>query len=178
MGWRRDTFKPRLPQRAVEGRFAFCESVILEAERLLPAYRGVDGDHEGIVFLLGRRMADLTIYSTAVAPRANHSAGRVQCSHEDVAEVLAFARPRRLALLGQVHTHPGEWTEHSRGDDRMITMPFQGMLSIVVPRYGLYGLRPLESLGIHQYQSGTWVGCTTASIREALVVWPASADLR
>jgi proteasome lid subunit RPN8/RPN11 len=147
-------------------------------EQLLPTYRGPDGPHEGICFLCGYETPTTTIYVTAVAPDADHGRGHVHCSELAMAAVAAASREHGLGLLAQVHSHPPGGTGHSPGDDEMVFMPFEGMLSIVVPDYGRFGLRPLDSLGVHQYQDGRWVLCTRDSVRAQFTIVPARRDLR
>jgi hypothetical protein len=57
-------------------------------------------------------------------------------------------------------------------------MPFEGMVSLVVPWYGRVGLRPLSGLGVHQYQDGRWVLIESNSVRKRLTVVPTWIDLR
>lgn len=169
-----------LPRRSLRGEFIVSEAAIVETERLLPTYRGIDGDHEGIVFWLGRQIEEegVTIITTALAPEAHTRPGWVQCSKEQMATAADSARAAGLGVLAQVHSHPRGWVEHSEGDDDMIFMPFEGMLSIVVPWYGHVGMRPLDNIGIHQYQDGYWVLAEPASVREAITVVPPSIDVR
>lgn len=172
-GW-----KPRLPTAALRGRFAVTEPALRECEQLLPTYRGVDGDHEGIVFLCGYELGDLQILTTAVAPNCDHGRGHVRCSERQIEEVVARAHASGLGVLAQVHTHPSGYTEHSVGDDEMVLMPYDGMLSIVVPFYARYRMRPLENLGIHQFQDGRWLAAERSTIASSIAVVPASVDLR
>lgn len=147
-------------------------------ERLLPGYRGPDGSHEGLGFLAGYEIGELTLYATAIAPRADHGPRHVRCSEVQIAEATAAARGLGLGLLAQVHSHPADATGHSLGDDRMVFMPYEGMLSIVVPEYARFGLRPLDSLGVHQFQDGRWVLCERVSVRTNFAVLPGAEDLR
>jgi hypothetical protein len=168
----------QLPTAPLRGRFQITGGAITALERLLPTYRGADGNHEGICFLCGYETSTVTLYTTTIAPDADHGYGHVRCAEEDIAAVTKVAREHGLGLLAQVHTHPGGSTGHSLGDDNMVFMPFEGMLSIVVPNYGHYGLRPLDSLGVHQYQDGRWVLCERASIRSNFTILPSARDLR
>jgi hypothetical protein len=77
-----------------------------------------------------------------------------------------------------VHSHPTGATGHSLGDDDMVFMPFERMLSIVVPEYARFGLLPLNSLGVHQYQEGRWVLCSRESVHANFVAVPTLQDLR
>jgi proteasome lid subunit RPN8/RPN11 len=132
-----------------------------------------------MVFLAGRELSDaITLLTTAIAPNCDHSRGRVWADRSAVGVVAREAQGHALAVLAQVHTHPGASTRHSFGDDRMILMPFESMLSIVVPHYGHFGMRPLSSLGVHQFQDGGWRPCDPASVAEAITIVPGSVDLR
>ena len=168
----------KLPVGDLRGRYLFSSAALDAAERLLPTYRGPDGDHEGIVFLLGRELPGVTIFAAALAPEADHSRGRVMCDAGTISAAQGAARNLGLGLLGQVHSHPSGETEHSEGDDDLVLMPFEGMLSLVVPHYGRFGMRPLWNLGVHQFQDGGWVRIRTQSARDAISLFPAEIDLR
>lgn len=172
------SWEPRLPSRPLRGRVLITEAALRGCEGLLPTYRGLDGDHEGIVFLCGRELGDMQLLTTAIAPRCDHRPRRVMCDEGHIEEVVARAHAHQLGVLAQVHSHPGAFTEHSEGDDEMVLMPFEGMISIVVSHYAHYGLLPLESLGIHQYQDGGWVTAERDSVASAITIVPGTADLR
>lgn len=165
-------------QAPLRGRFCISEGALLEAERILPTFRGPDGDHEGLVFLLGRELSTLILFTTVLVPAADHSPGHVICHPDRVAAASHAARAVGLAILGQIHTHPGPDARHSPGDDQLALMPYEGMVSIVVPHFGRFGLRPLHSLGVHQFQDGRWVLATPASVRERFAIVPSALDLR
>jgi proteasome lid subunit RPN8/RPN11 len=171
-------FRRKLPMGAIRGRFQIADSALEAIAGLLPTYRGVDGSHEGICFLAGYETGELTLYLTTIAPKADHGPRHVRCSETQVAEATAATRSSGLGLLAQVHSHPSGATGHSLGDDEMVFMPFEGMLSIVVPDYGRFGLLPLDSLGVHQFQDGRWVLCERASVQENFAVVSAAEDLR
>jgi proteasome lid subunit RPN8/RPN11 len=162
----------------LRGRFCISEPALLEAERLLPTYRGPDGDHEGVLFLLGRELEQVVLFTAVLAPEADHGPQRVICSPDQVAAASRAARAAGLGLLGQVHSHPGEVTWHTRGDNELALMPYEGMLSIVVPHHARFGLRPLDSLGVHQFQDGRWILAKAESVRSQISIVPASLDLR
>lgn len=170
--------KPRLPVRELRGEFVITDGALNAAGRLLPTFRGPDGDHEGLIFLLGYELGPLTLFTTALVPDARHGWGHVICGDEAVGAAGRAARGHGLGVLAQLHTHGSDWTEHSIGDDTLIVMPFEGMLSLIAPWYGRVGLRPLYGLGIHQYQDGTWVGIRPESVRENVRVVPDAIDLR
>ncbi len=162
----------------LRGRFGILEDVVLALERLLPTYRGPDGSHEGIALLCGLEVPQLTLFTTAIFPEANHREAYVRCSEGQFAAASAVAREAGLGVLAQVHGHPGQCAVHSPGDDDMVRPRFEGMLSIVVPLYGRHGLRPLHGLGVHQLQGGVWVLADRESVRQNLRVVPTAVDLR
>jgi hypothetical protein len=166
------------PAGTLTGSFQITDAALATLEQLLPTYRGVDGPHEGICFLCGYETATATVYVTAIAPTADHGRGHVRCSEADLLAVTRAAREHGLGLLAQVHSHPRGGTGHSYGDGEMVFMPFEGMLSIVVPDYAHVGLLPLDSLGVHQYQQGRWVLCSRKSVRANFSVVPTAQDLR
>jgi len=174
----RKSFTRRLLVRPLHGRFALTEAALDAAERLLPTYRGPDGDHEGILFLLGYEIDDLTVFTAVLAPDADHGCGHVVCSREQILDASRAARANGLALLGQLHSHPHDSTYHSPGDDDLVLMPFEGMISLVAPHYARFGLRPLHSLGVHQYQDGKWVVADPAGVRSGFRIVPTAVDLR
>lgn len=177
-----DTSKPRgvdqIPRGDLRGQFRITDAAVAALERLLPTYRGVDGSHEGIAFLAGFEMPGLTLFTTVFAPDADHGWGHVRCSEAQVSAVTQAAHAEGLGVLAQVHTHPSGGTGHSWGDDEMVLMPYEGMLSIVVPQYAAFGVHPLYSLGVHQFQEGRWVLCSTESVRAAFHSIPSGVDLR
>lgn len=167
-----------LPQVELRGKFAVSGDALQAAATLLQTYRGPDGDHEGIGFLLGFETPTRTLLTTFVAPTADHRPGYVMCSREAVLRIVDWAHARGLSLLAQVHSHPGACTWHSDGDDDMVFMPFEGMLSIVVPHYGRASLVPLSGMGVHQYQDRRWVLADPESVDQQIVIVPSAADLR
>lgn len=176
---RADAGEAPAPSRVeLRGRFLVTEPALAETERLLRSFRDVDGDHEGLVFLCGREIGDTAVLCTAVAPACEHGPGRVLAARDAVHDLVETARRLRLGVLVQVHSHPGAWTRHSQGDDHMVLMPYEGMLSIVIPHYGASGLRPLSTLGVHQFQDGRWRLATEDSIGRAFTLIPAGIDLR
>jgi hypothetical protein len=162
----------------MRGRYLLTDSALATAERLLPTYRGPDGDHEGIAFLTGFDAHGVTVFTGVVAPQADHRPRGVLCSRNQVLAASRAARHAGSSILAQLHSHPGAGTFHSEGDDSMVLMPFEGMLSVVAPWHARFGLRPLDSLGVHQYQEGRWVLCERQSVHEAFRILPTELDLR
>jgi hypothetical protein len=168
-----------LPRGELRGQLLICEGAWRQAQRLLPTFRGPDGDHEGMVFLFGRLLdADTAIVTTALAPNADHGPGHVICTEQAVLAASRAGRAAGVVLVAQLHSHPRGRTEHSPGDDHLIVMPFDRMISIVAPHYGRTGLEPVHSLGVHQFQGGQWVLASPASVRARVRLLPDGMDLR
>lgn len=169
-----------LPTGALRGRF-IVSGPVLEATRealVEFALAGIhDGGHEGIVLWAGRELKDTTLFLSVIVPKANHSEEHVGVVPEEMARASRAARERGLGIQCQVHSHPGSDARHSDGDDDLVFMPFEGMLSVVVPHFGR-GLTEIEDASVHQYQDGQWVLCNSDSVREQFLVAPTSVDLR
>ena len=94
-----------------------------------------------------------------------------------VGDAARAARHNGLGILCQVHSHPGDDARHSDGDDELVLLPFEGMLSIVVLNFGLQ-FDGLDIACIHQFQSGRWVLCSQESVRAHTTVISSRIDLR
>lgn len=169
-----------LPKGKVRGLFLLAEPVLaVTCEALISfALAGIeDGGHEGIVYWTGREIGDCTVFIQAIVPVAEHSAGRVMVSREEVGRIQRAARANKLGVLCQVHSHPGGDARHSDGDDHLVLLPFEGMLSIVAPKFAVE-VQSLADLCVHQYQDGRWVLCSPESVAQQFIVAPPVLDLR
>jgi proteasome lid subunit RPN8/RPN11 len=90
--------------------------------------------------------------------------------------VAEKARSYRLAVIAQVHSHPGGDTRHSDGDDDLIFMPFEGMFSLVVASYGNGQVEPRAGAGLHQFQDGRWVAIERTE--QSMIIVPTTLELR
>lgn len=146
-----------LPIAPPRGRLIVAEQVI---EPTLTAFRnsaGEDGPHEGLVLWLGCTAGTTSIVLGTACPPTRHGRDFVFLDERAVAAASRSARRSGLGVIAQVHSHPGDDTRHSDGDDELILMPYEGMFSVVVASYGAGSLRPADGAGLHQYQEGQWV---------------------
>ena len=146
-----------LPEVPARGRLIVAEAAMAETSSALRASRGRHGRHEGIVFWAGRLCGTDTLVTAALLPHAEHGPGFVHVSHADVGWMGRAARRLGLAVMAQVHSHPGADTRHSDGDDELIVLPREGMFSLVIGRYGEGPADPRHGAGLHQFQDGRWV---------------------
>jgi len=171
-----------LPAGDLRGSFVLAESVIPATREALVSFAlaGIeDGGHEGMAFWAGRESEGCgpTVILEVIVPDAEHSNQRVMASAEAVGSAARVARAHSVGILCQIHSHPGRDTRHSDGDDRLILLPFEGMLSIVVPEFGIR-FTQLSQASVHQFQDGRWVLCSAASVAAGIVIAPAQVDLR
>jgi proteasome lid subunit RPN8/RPN11 len=171
-----------LPMGDLRGSFILAESVLPGTREALVSFAlgGIhDGGHEGMAFWAGRESQEFgaTVILEVIIPDAEHSNQRVMASAEAVGNASRVARSHGLGILCQVHSHPGQDARHSDGDDRLILLPFEGMLSIVVPEFGIH-FTQFSHASVHQFQDGRWVLCSAASVSANVTIVPARVDLR
>jgi proteasome lid subunit RPN8/RPN11 len=141
-----------LPTGPVAGRLTVAEHVVPATRAALQASSGGHHSHEGLVFWLGRTVGADTLVLAAAVPPTEHRVDGVFVAEPAVLATTRAARTVGLGLVAQVHSHPGDDTRHSDGDDQLILMPYEGMFSLVVADYGHGSLLPAEGAGLHQFQ--------------------------
>lgn len=65
-----------------------------------------------------------------------------------------LADDRRMAVA-QIHTHPGDWVDHSPTDDEFVLVPSPGFVSVVVPDFGEQFERSRCAIHVLE-RSGSW----------------------
>jgi proteasome lid subunit RPN8/RPN11 len=169
-----------LPLADLRGRFVIAAGVIEATSQSLVSFAlaGIqDGGHEGMVFWAGYRDGDWSCFLQVIVPDADHGPGYVSASRTAVGATARAARSQQLGILAQVHSHPGGDARHSDGDDDLVLMPFEGMLSIVLPRFGME-FRHMTDARVHQFQDGRWVLCSSESVAHQIVTLIPQVDLR
>ena len=165
-----------LPRAPLQGWYTISPNLIDDTKRALTAFYEAgrhEGGHEGLCYWAGREGRNLTSLEAVVTPIAQHGKHGVFVSESAFAEVARRARSMGLGVLAQVHSHPGSDTRHSDGDDDLIVMPFENMLSLVAPRYGRF-LRKITDFSVHQYQHHRWVLCDQGSVAASFQTVPRS----
>lgn len=152
------------------------EAVLTETARLLASF-AEDDDSEGVVYWFGVELGQAGVVTSLIVPNADTSDGSVRTSAVANAEAVGATIGTPLVLLGQAHSHPGDWVRHSRTDDRETFAQFDGALSVVVPRYGRKGMK-LERCGIHRHVGGRYEWIPALRVHEHLRVIPGVVDLR
>lgn len=163
-----------LPSSHPAGRLLVAAAVVDATLESLRKRRGRDGRHEGLVFWAGRSSGPDTLVLSAVVPVVRSSPGSVHAAESEVGRAARAVRRLGLGILVQVHSHPGDDTRHSDGDDDLVLMPFEGMWSLVVARYGDVEFEGPGAVGVHQFLGGRW--CWIPSEAGAVAVVPATAE--
>jgi proteasome lid subunit RPN8/RPN11 len=150
-----------------------ARSVIDETARHLKRTRR----HEGVAYWAGLDDGEDSVVTTCVVPVASTSEGSYSTSVRANAKVVQWLTAHRLKLVGQVHSHPDDCVNHSRGDDGGAFMPYEGYWSVVVPHYARFGLLPWARCGIHRYRNGHFDRLDRQAVDALIVVVPSSVDL-
>ena len=77
--------------------------------------------HEGVAYWAGRRAGGECFVTTCIAPAATTTYGSFDTSAHANANVVMYLASVGLELIGQVHSHPGRFVDHSDGDDDQVT---------------------------------------------------------
>ena len=155
-----------LPRGALRGRYWIGSELVDRTRDVLSDFYEAglsDGGHEGICFWAGTERPGLTTLEAVIVPIANHGPHSVFVSASEFGNAVTEAHAAGLGILAQVHSHTTWDTRHSDGDDELIVMPFENMLSLVAPHFG----RVVTSIGdfsVHQFQNHRWVLCSRDSV--------------
>lgn len=155
-------------------RLLICEQVLGPVEEHLRA-SGLARREEAALIAGYAIGGGIGIGTTALLPYTENAAA--SCTFPlDVAIACAEIMDRaELALFLQLHTHPGRLCTHSSVDDEGAFSDCAGLLSLVVPLFGRYGVRHLleEGRGIHERMpSGAWRKLPESEGRKRLTIVP------
>lgn len=153
------------------------EPVVDAIDHLLRSYGGED-DHEGVVYLGGVEAELGAVALVAISPVAATTRGSFRTDLDANTDVVGTLAELGLVLVGQVHSHPGDWVDHSDGDDEGALVRFEGYWSLVVPTFAREGMRPLARCGVHLYTSKEFRRLSTNAVRSRVSIIPTSVDLR
>jgi hypothetical protein len=141
--------------------------------RLMQPYatRGVEAG----CFWYGMRTDTAAFAVTAGIPAQINRPRNFEIPSEALAELIAHLPTPDLAAVAQIHTHPGDDTEHSPWDDDLVVS--RKIYSLVLPMYGRLPC-PLESAGVHLFADGEWRQLDSADAAIRVRVLPAIVDTR
>lgn len=154
------------------------QQVVVDSMRLLRSYTGPwNRRHEGIVYWAGIEQDTHCSILMALAPTARTSPNHYVTTPEANARAISTAREYGLAIVAQVHSHPGADVRHSVTDHKQAFMPFEGFYSVVVPFYATGEFNPLRC-GWYRYEGGAFREKGADWVRQSVRLQPTSVDLR
>lgn len=176
--WRKHNKQGRKRDLGPAGLIWVHQSVLDRTLQVLRESGGPEEPHEGVAYWAGRRVGTEAFITTCVAPAARTTYGSFETSSHTNARVIMYLSSAGLELIGQVHSHPGEFVGHSNGDDRRALMPYEGFLSVVVPHYAREGMLPLTICGVHVFESSRFRRLQAAEVEARFRILPEFGDLR
>ncbi len=153
-----------------------ARTLLDETARLLASFT-LRKDSEGVVYWFGLELGQRAVVTTLVVPDAETEMGFVRTSAVANAEAISVMVDTPLVSLGQAHSHPRRWVDHSPLDDRETFAQFPGAISLVVPFYGRRGCE-LAHCGVHRHLDGRYKRIAQARVSDHLRVIPGFADFR
>ena len=146
------------------------QNVIADTEKILCDYAQCEPSNEGLVYWAGVRENNRITILSVIAPHTVSTWGSVSTSNRANFDVVKNLSDKNQIHLGQVHSHPGDWVDHSDGDDADASFKIAGMLSIVVPNYCKQGFSPITNCGIHRYDDGYFSRLSESYISQHFVI--------
>jgi hypothetical protein len=114
----------------------------------------------------------------AVSPTASTTWGSFSTDLRSNAALIDALAQFELTLVAQVHSHPGNWVDHSDGDDAGAIVRFDGFWSLVVPNFARGGMLPLSAVGVHVFADGAFRRLSQGALAARVRAVPAAIDLR
>jgi hypothetical protein len=158
-------------------RLVLPQMIVPEIAEMLRSY-GNGEAHEGVVYLGGAELAEQSVALVAIVPVATTTRGSFRTDASANTALVSRLATLELTLIGQVHSHPSNWVDHSDGDDEGALVRFQGYWSLVVRAFARGGLLPLTRCGIHLYDQGRFARLTDEAVAARVCVIPQVVDLR
>jgi len=120
---------------------------------------------------------DLSVATTLVFPNAKLYERHFEVTAEAMSQAGRHFRAYHLQRVAQVHTHPGDWVDHSQYDDEMAYSQHLGAVSIVMPNHARS--RPaLSNCGVHVREEQGWRMLAQSEISSYISLVPGLLDFR
>jgi hypothetical protein len=167
--------KTPLPiERELTGpRLCLTEGVVRSIGRLLPKRVGRKR-HENVLYIAGTAAPDQRVGIAVIAPHAITGPGFYTTDRDSHSEVMDILDDLDLFVVAQVHCHPGGLVSHSNADDDLAFVRAEGFWSIVVPEYGIKGMKPFARCGFHRFTRGEFRLLTEEAVSHRITVIPDS----
>jgi hypothetical protein len=134
---------------------------------------------EDMAVVLGVRTSDADVATSVLRPGLQRAPGWYeQKMNQSWHDLYDFAFANQLDFLMQVHSHPGEWTGHSRRDDLGAVSDQRGFLSVVIADFGMAGVEFEPPTSIHERTPTGWRTWSKDEVARRLKIVPTFQDLR
>lgn len=129
--------------------------ILLWRRLILDLRRRGGGRGESGAFLLGAERGQRSVTTTYICyddldPNA-YQGGGIAFHAVGCAALWSRCRERRLEILADVHTHPGDGVGQSEIDQRNPMIPVVGHTALIIPRFAFTPWWTLKSVGIYEY---------------------------
>ncbi len=121
--------------------------------------------NEGLVFWAGAIVENRAKITHVIAPETDSAEGRVTVPHLSIYNVVKALSDHKIIHIGQVHSHPAKWVDHSGGDDELAPFKREGLISLVVPSYCNEGMIPIKKSGVHRYEGNQFIRLSNKYIK-------------
>ena len=143
--------KPQGFYPADNNKYYIDQLVLRFTEVVLQDYGNKSPACEGLIYWAGHIDGNKFYVTHAIAPKVAASRYGFLTTHESNAMVVEYLCDNNLIYIAQVHSHPGEWVEHSDIDNEETAFRSEGFISLVVPLFSKKGILPWKQCGVHLY---------------------------
>jgi proteasome lid subunit RPN8/RPN11 len=158
-------------------RYTISKGVIEMTNKILEEYRKLMPSNEGFVYWAGTLVKNEIRINTVIVPETESDKGSVMIPPEANFYVVQSLSEHKLQHIGQVHSHPGSWVDHSEGDNEWASFKTKGLVSIVVPNYGKNGMFPLTTCGVHRFKDEHFIRLSKKYIQQHFKIIKCDATL-
>jgi hypothetical protein len=145
-------------------------NIINLTEKYLKEYSKIQDGNEGLVYWAGIKKESQYIIRMVIIPKLITESQRVIVTPKANLELIRTLSNYSYTHLAQVHSHPGNWVDHSIGDDIYAAFKYRGLISIVVPNYCKDGMLPLINNGIHRHEKNSFIRLSSKYISKHFII--------
>jgi proteasome lid subunit RPN8/RPN11 len=164
--------RKRRPDRL--SKLLLCDLVIPPLENHLRTTGLEHREEAGLLagYIIGKSFG---IATTALLPYTNNMAAACSLPLDVTMNCVDAMNRAGQIVLAQVHTHPGRVCGHSATDNQWAFSDCPGLISIVVPCFGRYGMQHLFNGGTAVHErlvTGKWRRLPPTEVRQRIFVIP------
>lgn len=134
--------------------------------------------HENVAYIAGHILGDCRVGMTVIFPEAITTPNSYDTTVESHAATMDALGDLKMAIVAQVHVHPGTAVYHSDDDDERAFVNARGFWSLVFPNYGRLGLGPVSGWGCHLHDGDRFHLLTAEAASARVRVARRMVDLR